>query len=69
MPRSPQEEAQVQKILAEPELLRALLDGALMQQLRECQQAPGKLREQLADARTGPKLRLLIDNGLVTFDA
>lgn len=69
MPRSAAEEAQMQRILADPELQRALADGALMQRLRECQQSPGGLRALLADTRMGPKLRLLLDNGLVTFGA
>lgn len=67
MPRSPEEEAQVQRILQRPELLRALSDGALMQRLRECQQAPHKLRELLADPARGAQVRLLLDHGLVSL--
>lgn len=67
MPRSAEEEAQVQRILDDPELLRVLSDGALMERLKRCQGSPGGLQKLLADPQVGPKIRLLAQHNLVRF--
>ncbi|RLN93290.1 hypothetical protein BBJ28_00007905 [Nothophytophthora sp. Chile5] len=67
MQRTPEEEAQVQRILQNPELMTALSDEKLMQQLHACQQAPEQLQRLARDPVLGPKLRLLAQHKLVTF--
>ncbi|RLN78960.1 hypothetical protein BBJ28_00011791 [Nothophytophthora sp. Chile5] len=67
MQRTPEEEAQVQRILQNPELMTALSDEKLMQQLHACQQAPEQLQRLARDPVLGPKLRLLVQHNLVTF--
>jgi hypothetical protein len=67
MKRSPEEEEQVQQILQNPELLAALSDARLMEELRKCQQDPAVFPRLKADPVLGPKLRLLIDAKMVTF--
>ncbi|KAF1315274.1 Plectin-like protein, partial [Globisporangium splendens] len=67
MARSPDEEAQVQRILKNPELLQALSDAELMQRLQRCRECPQELRRLQEDPTLGPKLKLLVDAHLVTF--
>lgn len=67
MTRSREEEAQVQKILRNPELLQALSDADLMRRLQKCKDSPQELRRLQEDPVLGPKLRLLVDAHMVTF--
>ncbi|RLN55448.1 hypothetical protein BBP00_00008483 [Phytophthora kernoviae] len=67
MKHSPEEEAQVQRILQSPELLNALSDATLMQRLHTCQQSPQQLQRLAQDPVLGPKLRLLVQHNLVQF--
>ncbi|KAF1315739.1 Plectin-like protein, partial [Globisporangium splendens] len=67
MARSPDEEAQVQRILKNPELLQALSDTELMQRLQRCRECPQELRRLQEDPTLGPKLKLLVDAHLVVF--
>ncbi|DAZ98990.1 TPA: hypothetical protein N0F65_011245, partial [Lagenidium giganteum] len=64
MARSPDEEAQVQQILKNPELLAALSDAQLMERLRAAEKAPAEFQRLLSDPNFGPKLRLLISSGM-----
>lgn len=68
MERSPEEDAQVQKILQSPELLQALSDAELMARLQRCRESPLELRRLQSDPSLAPKLRLLVDAGLVRFE-
>lgn len=67
MARTPEEEAQVQRILQNPLLLDALSDAVLMERIRQCQQQPQELQRLMQDPKLGPKLKLLIDAQLVRF--
>ncbi|KAG7395134.1 hypothetical protein PHYBOEH_004207 [Phytophthora boehmeriae] len=67
MERSPEEEAQVQRIMQSPELMNALSDATLMQRLHSCQQSPHQLQRLAQDPVLGPKLRLLVQHNLVQF--
>ncbi|CAK4078498.1 unnamed protein product [Aphanomyces euteiches] len=64
MSTSPEEDAQVQRILADPELMDILGDPAMQQVLHACQK-PCALRSYMNDAIYGPKIRKLADAGLV----
>lgn len=67
MERSPEEDAQVQQILRDPELLQALSDAELMQRLQKCKAAPEELRRIQQDPKLARKLKLLVDARLVQF--
>jgi predicted component of type VI protein secretion system len=67
MERSPQEEEQVQKILQSPDLIAALSDSNFMSNLKKCQQTPEELQKFITDPVYGPKFRLLLEAGLVSF--
>ncbi|TYZ57391.1 hypothetical protein PybrP1_008347 [[Pythium] brassicae (nom. inval.)] len=68
MERSPEEDAQVQKILQSPELLQALSDADLMARLQRCRESPQELLRLQSDPSLRHKLRLLADAGLVRFE-
>lgn len=65
MQRSPEEEDQVQRILSDPELQQILSDSKMKDILEKCQHHPGALRTYATDPEIGPKLRKLINAGLV----
>lgn len=64
MDRDPQEEATVQRILSDPELMEILADPKMKKILVQCQQ-PGALRMFATNPEIGPKIRKLMDAGLV----
>ncbi len=64
MIRSPEEEAQVQRIIADPELQAILADLDMQSVLRQCQQ-PGVLLNYMKHSVYGPKIRKLAQAGLV----
>lgn len=65
MPHEPEEEAQIQSILNNQQLINALADEKFMQALRSCEQSSSDLRALAQDADFGPKLRLLLDNKMI----
>ncbi|OQR96956.1 plectin-like protein [Achlya hypogyna] len=62
--QTPEEQAQVQRILSDPELQAILSDPAMQAVLRACQE-PGVLLRHLADPVVGAKIRKLQAAGLV----
>lgn len=66
MKRDPQEEATVQRILSDPELMEILSDPNMKKKLEQCQK-PGVLKILMRNPEIGPKIRKLMDAGLVQF--
>ncbi|RQM23353.1 hypothetical protein B5M09_007498 [Aphanomyces astaci] len=64
MSRSPEEDAVVQRILADPELQGILGDPDMQKVLRACQ-VPGVLSKYMNDKVFGPKIQKLARAGLV----
>ncbi|RHZ08066.1 hypothetical protein DYB37_012460 [Aphanomyces astaci] len=64
MTRSPEEDAVVQRILADPELQGILGDPDMQKVLRACQ-VPGVLSKYMNDKVYGPKIQKLARAGLV----
>ncbi|KAF0696076.1 Aste57867_13157 [Aphanomyces stellatus] len=65
MSRTPNEEAQVQRILRDPELQAILGDPAMRDVLETCQSQPGALATYMQDCVFGPKICKLAAAGLV----
>nr|CCA18280.1 plectinlike protein putative [Albugo laibachii Nc14]CCA18446.1 plectinlike protein putative [Albugo laibachii Nc14] len=65
MPHEPEEEAQIQSILNNQQLMNALADEKFMRVLQSCQNSSSGLQALARDANFGPKLRLLLENNMV----
>ena len=59
---------QVEKILANPELKKLLMDEGMRNVMAECQR-PGALRRYMSHPEWGPKLRILANHGLIQLQA
>ena len=61
----PDEEPAMKKILADPELQQILSDPMMKNVLEQCQRQPGALRACMQHADVGPKLKKLMEAGLI----
>lgn len=64
---SSSEQAQVDKIMADEELRTILMDPETQQVLQQCGQ-PGRLQQMMRDPKFGPRIRKLMDAGLVRVE-
>jgi len=66
-PTSKEEQAKVDKIIQDQELSTLLMDPAFQRVIQECG-IPGKMQMYMNDPKVGPKLRKLIDSGLLKVE-